>query len=119
MTCDRVAMVFAGRTSSVGPLHELLSARLLSTEVVLRPGLSGLPVLPEGATARQTPEGAAIELRQEEQLGPFLKVALDKGAQVVSVSPRRESLEDFFIRQAQARGSVGDDTASSGARSGS
>jgi ABC-2 type transport system ATP-binding protein len=111
MTCDRVAMVFAGRTSSVGPLHELLSARLLSTEVVLRPGLSGLPSLPEGATARQTPEGAAVELRQEEQLGPFLKVALDRGAQVVSVSPRRESLEDFFIRQAQA----GADT-SSGAR---
>jgi ABC-2 type transport system ATP-binding protein len=103
MTCDRVAMVFAGRTSSVGPLHELLSARLLSTEVVLRPGLAGLPALPEGATARQTPEGAAVELRQEEQVAPFLKVALDKGAQVVSVSPRRESLEDFFIRQAQAR----------------
>jgi ABC-2 type transport system ATP-binding protein len=112
MTCDRVAMVFAGRTSSVGPLHELLSARLLSTEVVLRPGLSGLPTLPEGATARQTPEGAAVELRQEEQVGPFLKVALDKGAQVVAVSPRRESLEDFFIRQAQLR----DDGTSSGAR---
>ena len=102
MTCDRVAMVFAGRTSNVGPLHELLSARLLSTEVVLRPGPSGLPDLPEGATARQTPEGAAVELRQEEQLGPFLKVAMDRGAAVVSVSPRRESLEDFFIRQAQA-----------------
>ncbi len=116
MTCDRVAMVFAGRTSSVGPLHELLSARLLSTEVVLRPGLSGLPTLPEGATARQTPEGAAIELRQEDQVAPFLKVALDKGAQVVSVSPRRESLEDFFIRQAQARDTRSSDGGGGGAR---
>jgi ABC-2 type transport system ATP-binding protein len=102
MTCDRVAMVFAGRTSSVGPLGELLSARLLSTEVVVRPGAGGLPPLPEGATARQTPEGAAIELPAEEHLGAFLKAALAGGGQVVSVSPRRESLEDYFIRHAQA-----------------
>jgi ABC-2 type transport system ATP-binding protein len=102
MTCDRVAMVFGGRTSSVGPLGELLSARLLSTEVVLRPGSAGLPPLPEAASARETPEGALIELRQEEQLGSFLKLAIERGAQVVSVSPRRESLEDYFIRHAQA-----------------
>jgi ABC-2 type transport system ATP-binding protein len=102
MTCDRVAMVFGGRTSSVGPLGQLLSARLLSTEVVLRPGASGLPPLPEGATARETPEGAAVELRAEEHLGSFLELAIERGAQVVSVSPRRESLEDYFIRQAQA-----------------
>src|SRR5687768_2488365 len=57
MTCDRVAMVFAGRTRSVGPLTELLSARLLSTEVGLRLGSRGLPTLPVGANTRQSPDG--------------------------------------------------------------
>src|SRR6185295_2537737 len=41
MTCDRVAMVFAGRVRSVGPLDALLSARMLSTEVSLHPGSAG------------------------------------------------------------------------------
>jgi ABC-2 type transport system ATP-binding protein len=101
MTCDRMAMVFGGRTGSVGPLSQLLSARVLSIEVVLRPGANGLPPLPDGATALQTPEGAALELRLEEQVGPLVKAALERGCQVVSVVPRKESLEDFFIRQAQ------------------
>jgi ABC-2 type transport system ATP-binding protein len=104
MTCDRVAMVFAGRTSAVGPLGQLLSARLLSTEVVLQPGAGGPPPLPEGAAARTTAEGThAVELREGADVDAFLKAALGAGAQVLAVSPRRESLEDFFIRQAQGQ----------------
>jgi ABC-2 type transport system ATP-binding protein len=106
MTCDRVAMVFAGRTSAVGPLGQLLSARLLSTEVVLQPGASGPPSLPEGAAARTTAEGThAVELREGADVDAFLKAAMAGGARVLAVSPRRESLEEFFIRQAQAGGS--------------
>jgi ABC-2 type transport system ATP-binding protein len=104
MTCDRVAMVFAGRTSAVGPLGQLLSARLLSTEVVLQPGSAGPPALPEGAAARTTAEGMhAVELREGADVDQFLKSALAGGARVLAVSPRRESLEEFFIRQAQGQ----------------
>jgi ABC-2 type transport system ATP-binding protein len=42
MTCDRVAMVFAGQTRNVGPLSALLDARKVSTEVSLRPGPEGV-----------------------------------------------------------------------------
>jgi ABC-2 type transport system ATP-binding protein len=110
MTCDRVAMVFAGRTSAVGPLGQLLSARLLSTEVVLRPGAAGPPALPDGAAVRTTAEGThAVELREGTDVDAFLKSALAGGARVLAVSPRRESLEEFFIRQAQGQvqGDVG------------
>jgi ABC-2 type transport system ATP-binding protein len=105
MTCDRVAMVFGGRTSAVGPLGQLLSARLLSTEVVLQPGTAGPPALPDGAAARTTAEGThAVELREGADVDAFLKAAMAAGARVLAVSPRRESLEEFFIRQAQAGG---------------
>jgi ABC-2 type transport system ATP-binding protein len=105
MTCDRVAMVFAGQTRAVGPLGQLLSARLLSTEVVLQPGGAGPPPLPEGAVARTTAEGShAVELREGADVDAFLKLALAGGGRVLAVSPRRESLEDFFIRQAQGPG---------------
>ena len=52
MTCDRVAIVIGGRLRNVGPLGDLLSARLLSTEVILRPPAAGLGMLiaaPPGA----------------------------------------------------------------------
>jgi ABC-2 type transport system ATP-binding protein len=99
MTCDRVAMIFAGRIRSVGPLAELLTARLLSTEVVLRPAAQP-PVLPAGASARQSPDGLLVDLPEGSDVDAFLKTVLDGGAGILSVTPRRESLEDLFVRQA-------------------
>jgi ABC-2 type transport system ATP-binding protein len=102
MTCDRVAMVFAGRLRNVGPLASLLSARLLSTEVVLRPAAGGLPALPPGARQRQASDGVAVELPEGADVDAFLRAALALGASVLSVSPRKESLEDLFLREANA-----------------
>lgn len=103
MTCDRVAMIFAGRIRSVGPLSELLTARLLSTEVGLSGGADRLPTPPEHATVRQTPDGLLVDLPEGTDVNAFLKAALDGGATVLSVTPRRESLEDLFVREAQAQ----------------
>jgi ABC-2 type transport system ATP-binding protein len=102
MTCDRVAIVFAGRTHSVGPLGDLLSARVLSTEVMLRPGAGGLPPIATGARVRQMPEGAMVELPEGAGVDAFLQEALARGASVLAVSPRRESLEDYFVRHTEA-----------------
>jgi ABC-2 type transport system ATP-binding protein len=103
MTCDRVAMVFAGRTRSVGPLGSLLSARLLSTEVRLAPdvGRGGLPPLPEGARQHESPDGITIDLPEGADVDAFLSAALAARARVLAVTPRRESLEDYFIREAE------------------
>jgi ABC-2 type transport system ATP-binding protein len=103
MTCDRVAMVFAGRIRSVGPLHELVSARLLSTEVAIEVGATGLPALPEGARQRPHPDGVVIELPEGADVNAFLAAAIAAGTRIISVSPRKESLEDLFVREAQAQ----------------
>jgi ABC-2 type transport system ATP-binding protein len=102
MTCDRVAMIFAGQIRNVGPLSQLVSARLLSTEVALQPGAGGLPALPEGARPSQNPDGVVVELPPAADVNAFLGAALAAGARVVSVSPRKESLEDLFVREASA-----------------
>jgi ABC-2 type transport system ATP-binding protein len=104
MTCDRVAMIFAGRIRSVGPLAELLTARLLSTEICLRAGPAPLPELPAGATTRQSPDGLLVALPEGADVDAFLKAALGNGASILSVTPRRESLEDLFVRQASEKG---------------
>ena len=90
MTCDRVAMVFGGAHRSVGPLGELLSARLLSTEVVLRPRRAAAWRRAAAAGGRAPPDvagGAAggIELPEEVTSTRFLRAALAAGRQVVSV----------------------------------
>src|SRR6185436_959465 len=100
LTCDRVAMIFAGRIAKVGPLAALVSARLLSTEVGLRTNGGRLPTLPVGAKERQSPDGMLVELPAGANVDAFLTAALAAGATVLSVSPRKESLEDIFVREA-------------------
>jgi ABC-2 type transport system ATP-binding protein len=105
MTCDRVAMIFSGQVRSVGPLSELLTARLLSTEVCLRHDVGQIPALPAGATVRKTPDGMMVDLPEGADVDAFLRAALASSASIISITPRRESLEDLFVRQAaSARG---------------
>ena len=101
MTCDRVAMIFSGRVRSVGPLAELLTARLLSTEICFRHDVGRLPALPAGASLRQAPDGQTVDLPEAADVDAFLKAALAAGASVISITPRRESLEDLFVREAE------------------
>lgn len=103
MTCDRVAMIFAGRIRSVGPLSELLTARLLSTEVCLRHGVGRIPALPDGSSLRESPDGMLVELAAGVDVDGFLRAALGAACSITSVTPRRESLEDLFVREALAQ----------------
>jgi ABC-2 type transport system ATP-binding protein len=101
MTCDRVAIVAGGRLRSVGTLASLLSPRVLSTEVVLRPSATP-PPLPAGGRRLPSDGALAVELPAGADVDGYLRAALDTGAAVVSVTPRRESLEDVFVREAAA-----------------
>jgi ABC-2 type transport system ATP-binding protein len=105
MICDRAAIVVAGTLRDIGPLGSLLSARVLSTEVVVRPPSAGALPLPSGATRHDTSDGVRVDLPEGGDVDAFVRAALSAGATLVSVSPRRESLEDLFVRQ--ARGAAG------------
>ena len=90
LICDRVAMVVGGRMRDVGPLAKLLSPRLLHTELVVeRDG---------------TPEVRRLD--PDADVDAALRAALAAGGRVVSVTPRRESLEDLFVREVDS-GDVG------------
>jgi ABC-2 type transport system ATP-binding protein len=85
LLCDRVAMVVGGRLRDEGPLDQLLSPRLLHTEVVFER---------EGAKEAQ-------RFAPDVDVDAALREALNAGKRVVSVTPRRESLEDLFVREVQ------------------
>jgi ABC-2 type transport system ATP-binding protein len=83
LLCDRVAIVVGGRMHGVGSLHDLLRPELLHTELLLEVG--GVREL------RTLPAGQDVQAE--------LRAALAAGHTVVSVTPRREALEDLFVRE--------------------
>jgi ABC-2 type transport system ATP-binding protein len=92
LLCDRVAIVVGGRLRDQGPLEKLLSPRLLHTEVVF--GQNG---------AKE-----AQRLAPEVDVDAALREALAAGKHVVSVTPRKESLEDLFVREVGDQKKAGD-----------
>jgi hypothetical protein len=67
----------------VGPLKKLLSPRLIDTEIVVEK---------EGALE-------AVRLPPDADVDAALRDALAAGKKIVSVTPRKQSLEDLFVRE--------------------
>ncbi len=90
LVCDRVAIVVGGCVRDIGPLTQLLSPRLLGTEVVTR--------------AANEPAPTVTQLEGDADVSAFIRAALERGETIEAVSPRRESLEDLFVREAGRAG---------------
>jgi len=97
--CDRVAIIVAGRIRYEGRIEDFLHEDDLMSDVVL----SYLPpelgdVLEADFGARVRGVGGRVELRvREKQVSEVLRRSLEAGAEVVSVTPHRMSLEKIFL----------------------
>ncbi len=105
--CSRVAVVAGGRLVAAGDLSELLARQLLGWELVVtgladavleRAKSSGDVI---GATALGG-QRFALDLPITVAPADVLAGLTSNGAQLVSISPVRETLEDFFVRQVGA-----------------
>lgn len=86
LLCDRVAIIVGGRMRAAGRLEKILSPKLLHTELVLQAQDGQL-------MSERLPPEADVMLR--------LQQVLQGGQRVVSLTPRRESLESLFVREVQ------------------
>jgi len=98
MICDRVAMIVDGRIVSQGKLLDLVSERVLFTEVTLA------GVQPEafaGLGECLSSQGGRVLLRvfSEENVERTLRAADEHGGRVLSLIPRTETLEDIFVEK--------------------
>jgi ABC-2 type transport system ATP-binding protein len=93
--CDDVAILVAGKLRAHGRLRELVSGNIRWYEITVRGDVSPL----EGAE-RVSHAGGATLLRvtHVEALGTVLAALHARGDVVEAVWPRRESLEDLFLR---------------------
>ena len=98
--CDRVAIIAGGQIQEVGPLARCSTPRLLGTEIAVRvragESLDGSSAA--GVTVRDGSGDVTLVADAEIDVTELL-ARWRRRAQVLSVTPRHETLEDLFLRQ--------------------
>ncbi len=105
--CDRVVILRKGQVVVEGTVTDLVHRGATITELTLRavdaPTREAL--VAEGSRVlRELGSDLVLEVEGEAQLGVLVERALRGGARVVSAVPRKDSLEDLFVREALRTG---------------
>ncbi len=103
MLCDRVAIVNRGEMAAYGTLGELLRKEIRAVEVELGgvgEGLRAELAANAAVTTAAMQANLMVTVQGEDEAQEVITAALGAGARVVSVTPRRETLEDLFVRKA-------------------
>jgi ABC-2 type transport system ATP-binding protein len=99
--CERVAIIAKGVVHDVGPVGQLLRTTVLGTDVLLELAPGAAPhddgLVPPGATARRVGDELLVSLPQDADADAWLR-ALPAAVKIRSVTPRKESLEDLYLR---------------------
>jgi ABC-2 type transport system ATP-binding protein len=98
---DHVAIVARGQLQSQGTPAELIKRTILGIDIQVRVAAdTDLGTLTDGAShVRRAGDELTLTLPPDADVDAWLSAARDKGAKVVAVTPRHETLEDLFLRQ--------------------
>ncbi|HEX9814374.1 MAG TPA: ABC transporter ATP-binding protein [Myxococcota bacterium] len=99
MVCDRVAIIVNGRIRYEGAIDEFLDAGEPEADLVFANlSADAATRLEDRFGAQMRGHGDRIELRiAEKDSSAALRLALDAGAEVISATPHRVSLESIFL----------------------
>ena len=102
--CDRVAIVNQGKIVDEGSLSDLLESETLLVDIELREVSEELQAkldeVAEDSTVEDDKSVVRLTVQGEDAVNELLALALENEAIVVSVVPRRETLESLFVRHA-------------------
>jgi ABC-2 type transport system ATP-binding protein len=100
--CDRVTILREGEVVVSGALRKLLRGDVLRTDITLAGMSESLRSTLEelGCRVHARADVVVVEVEGDKQVADALRAALGAGAQVIEVAPRRETLEDLFLRRA-------------------
>lgn len=101
LICDRVAILNRGRLTAMGDLSQLLSAKVRDYELVAS-GLGPQTLEAFGSRAEKflvRERDVLMIFKNEEDVNELLRRIVAEKAQLVSLTPRRETLEEYFIRE--------------------
>ncbi|MGD1009277.1 MAG: ABC transporter ATP-binding protein [Candidatus Aminicenantales bacterium] len=96
MICDHVAIIVGGRIVKQGALQDLVSEKVLFTEVTVM-GVSSEAF--QGLGENVSVQGGRVLLKvfEEKRVDDVLAVVRERKGKVISLSPRTETLEDIFV----------------------
>jgi ABC-2 type transport system ATP-binding protein len=102
MICNRVAIIVNGEIINQGALHDLISEKILFTEVILS-GVEEKEL--EGLGEYFSGHGDRILLKvfKEENVEKALQLVQSSKGKVHSLIPRTETLEDLFVEIVKQR----------------
>jgi ABC-2 type transport system ATP-binding protein len=96
MICDRVAILVDGRIINQGLLQDLVSQKILFTEIILS-GVEKKEIEPLGKSVSTHGGRILLKVFEEERIEDVFQLARSKGGKVHSLVPRTETLEDLFV----------------------
>jgi ABC-2 type transport system ATP-binding protein len=102
MLCDRVCILRKGEVVVAGALRDLLSAGQRHSEVTIGGASQALrAALADIASAtREVGDLLVMDVAGDSAVRDVVQRALADGARLESITPKRETLEDLFVRQA-------------------
>ncbi len=97
--CDRVGVIFGGRLRDVGRIEELLHANVRAVELTAIVPEAARAALAPGQIVRRDGDRFTVSFPDEATASAALRAALGAGGWVLSLTPHRDTLEDFFVRR--------------------
>ena len=96
MICDRVAIIVAGKILAQGALHDLISEKILFTEITFS-GVEPKDLEGLGEFISVRGSTALFKVREEANIDRVLQAVLSRRGKIHSLVPRAETLEDIFV----------------------
>ena len=102
--CDRVAILAHGRLQGCGELHKILRLEVSSIELLLEdpPPSAMAELAPHATSVVRTGDLVRLEISEESEVAKALQIALRHGTKIISLSPVKKSLEDYFLAKVGA-----------------
>jgi ABC-2 type transport system ATP-binding protein len=108
--CDRVVILRKGEVLVSGVINELVRRSATMTELTLRGATDATRAIvlevagDEASVVRAVGDELVLEVAGEEALSRVIERAIASGAKVASAVPKKDTLEDLFVRQALRSG---------------
>ncbi|MDI6697626.1 MAG: ABC transporter ATP-binding protein [Candidatus Saccharicenans sp.] len=96
MICDRVAIILAGEIINQGYLGDLISEKVLFTEVIIG-GVPAAEFSHLGESVSTSGDRVLLKVFEEEKIDRVINLVQQNKGKIISLLPRTETLEDIFV----------------------
>ncbi len=96
MICDRVAIIVGGRIMSLGRLADLISEKILFTEVTVS-GVKEKELAGLGESLTAQAGRTLLKVFEEDKVQDILELVQKRHGRIHSLIPRTQTLEDLFV----------------------